>query len=225
MRWHDLLFAHWPVSVGALRSLIPAKLAIDCFDGVAWLGVVPFRMSHIRPRLLPAVPWLSAFLELNVRTYVILDGKPGVWFFSLDAANPVAVRGARRCFHLPYYDASMVLRNAADGWLTYRSLRTHSNSPPAEFGGRYRPTDIAFLAPRGSLDAWLTDRYCLYAADPAGRVYRGDIDHAPWPLQPAEAEIDVNNMTAQIGLTLPDTKPLLHFARRLDVVAWNLAAT
>ena len=100
--WHDLVFAHWPVSVDQLRPLIPPGLQIDTYDGQAWIGVVPFRMSGIRPRLLPAVPWLSAFPELNVRTYVVADDKPGVWFFSLEAANLVAVTIARWWYCLLY---------------------------------------------------------------------------------------------------------------------------
>src|SRR6266508_3536850 len=107
MQWHDLLFMHWPVNRDALRRYIPPRLEIDTFDGSAWIGVVPFRMSGVVPRLLPPVPYLSAFPELNVRTYVSAEGKPGVWFFSLDAGNPIAVEAARDVFHLPYYNAQM----------------------------------------------------------------------------------------------------------------------
>jgi uncharacterized protein YqjF (DUF2071 family) len=219
MRWHDLLFAHWPVKPDVLRSYIPASLAIDTFDGTAWIGVVPFRMSEVVPRLVPPIPWLSAFPELNVRTYVIAEGKPGVWFFSLDAGNPIAVELARDAFHLPYYNARMSCRRA-QGIIEYSSVRTHRNAPPAAFQGQYRPTGPAYEARLGALESWLTDRYCLYSANRDGVTWRGDIDHAPWPLQPAEADIGHNTMTAQIGLTLPDTKPLLHFAEHLEVVAW-----
>ena len=110
MRWHDLLFMHWPVNVASLRRLIPAALDLDLWNGQAWLGVVPFRMSDVAPRGIPAMPWLSAFPELNVRTYVKTEDKPGVWFFSLDATNPVAVRVARSAFHLPYFDARIAIR-------------------------------------------------------------------------------------------------------------------
>src|SRR5262249_36943564 len=110
MSWHDLLFLHWPVPVDSLRPHIPAALAIDTFEGSAWLGVVPFRMSGVRPRYMPKAPWVSAFPELNVRTYVSIGGKPGVWFFSLDAANPIAVWLARATFHLPYMHARMASR-------------------------------------------------------------------------------------------------------------------
>src|ERR1700674_1035433 len=93
--WPDLLFAHWPVDAEKLRALIPERLEIDTFDGRAWLAVVPFRMTNVRLRGTPAVPWLSAFPELNMRTYVTYDGEPGVWFFSLDAGNSLAVAIAR----------------------------------------------------------------------------------------------------------------------------------
>jgi uncharacterized protein YqjF (DUF2071 family) len=219
MEWHDLLFAHWPFPAEAIRPLIPAPLALDTFDGAAWLGVVPFMMRGTRPRGVPSLPWISAFPELNVRTYVTAGGKPGVWFFSLDAANPLAVRAARLTFRLPYYDARMRYRRDGDG-VEYGSERTHRLAPPARFAARYRPTGPVFRSAPGSLERWLTERYCLYAADHHGHAWRGEIHHLPWPLQPAEAEIEENTMTAQIRLALPARDPLLHFARRLDVEAW-----
>lgn len=232
MRWHDLLFAHWPLAPDALRPHIPAGLTLDTYDGRAWLGVVPFRMSGVRPRGVPALPWFSAFPELNVRTYVTASGKPGVWFFSLDAANLVAVEGARRVFHLAYFHAQMRCIEKV-GWIEYRCRRTDrrpaSGQPLARrfdgdgrFEGRYRPTGEVFHAQPGTLDYFLTERYCLYAADGRGRVYRGDIHHAPWPLQRAQAEISVNTMAAADGFTLPDAPPLLHFARRQEVLAWGI---
>ncbi len=123
--WHDLLFAHWKVDAAVLRPHVPAELEVDTFEGQSWLGVVPFRMSGVRLRWTPALPWLSAFLELNVRTYVTAQGKPGVWFFSLDAANPVAVAAARLSFHLPYFKARMTCGDV-DGWIQYQSERTRS---------------------------------------------------------------------------------------------------
>lgn len=219
MRWHDLLFMHWPVPATAIRSYIPPSLTIDTFEGWAWIGVVPFRMADVAPRFVPAVPWLSAFAELNVRTYVTVGGKPGVWFFSLDAANPVAVEAARDVFHLNYYNAWMRCDRHGDA-VEYQSTRRHRGAPPATLSARYRPTGPVYHSvPRG-LEAFLTERYCLYAANRRGRVWRGEIHHARWPLQPAEAEIEDNTMTQQIGLALPNTQPLLHFTRRLDVVGW-----
>lgn len=220
--WHDLVFAHWPVAVGQLRPLIPPGLQIDTYEGQAWIGVVPFRMSGVRPRLLPAVPWLSAFPELNVRTYVTADDKPGVWFFSLEAANPVAVAVARRWYLLPYFYARMSCRAEGAG-IVYTSQRIHRGAPMANFGGQYVPTGEIFHARHGSLEYWLTERYCLYVADAQQRLYRGEIDHPPWPLQLAEATIRENTMTLALGIRLPEVPPLLHFARRQDVVVWSLA--
>jgi len=220
MRWHNLLFMHWPLPPQVLRPHIPAPLRLDTLDGAAWIGIVPFQMRGVTARLLPSLPGLSAFCELNVRTYVTIDGKPGVWFFSLDAANALAVRGARLAFHLPYYDAHM--RCVTEGRIVrYSSARTHRLVPPADFTASYRPTGPPAFARPDTLEDWLTARYALYAASRHGRVWRGDIDHAPWPLQPAEAELEYNTMVAPLRLALPDVPPLLHFARRLDVVAWN----
>jgi uncharacterized protein YqjF (DUF2071 family) len=223
MQWHDLLFMHWPVPPAVMHALIPLALALETFDGAAWLGITPFRMAGARPRWVPPLPWLSAFPELNVRTYVTAEGKPGVWFFSLDASNPLAVRGARTLFHLPYYDAAMTAE-CDGGVVRYTSRRTHRDAPSAAFAGRYRPSGPVYHAAVDSLEYWLTERYCLYAADRRGRVWRGDIHHARWPLQPAEADIACNTMAEPLRLSLPPGAPLLHFAPRLDVVAWALEA-
>ncbi len=222
--WHDLLFAHWPVDPALLRPSIPPPLQLDTVSGQAWVGVVPFRMSGIQLREVPlAVPWLSAFPELNVRTYVTAPGgeRPGVFFYSLDAANPIAVALARAWYHLPYFYARMICRRTGD-WVSYTSLRRHPGAAAADMVGQYRPTGPVFRAAPGSLEDWLTARYCLYRADGRGRVYRGDIDHDPWPLQPAEAELHLGTLATQHGIHLPDTPPLLHFSRRLAIRAWTL---
>jgi uncharacterized protein YqjF (DUF2071 family) len=221
MRWHDVLFMHWPVPPDRLRSHIPAPLSIDTFEGMAWVGVVPFRMTGVRPRAVPSLPWLSAFPELNVRTYVTTAGKPGVWFFSLDAANRMAVRLARLLFHLPYYDARMSSERIG-GRVHYASHRTHRGAPAAAFRATFQPIGPIYHAAPGRLDHWLTERYCLYTTDRRGQLWRGDIHHPRWPLQPAAAEVEVNTMTQPIALRPPDTPPLLHFAQRLEVVAWTL---
>jgi uncharacterized protein len=217
--WHDLLFAHWPVDAAKLRALIPEKLAIDTFEGQAWLAVVPFRMSGVRLRWTPAAPWLSAFPELNVRTYVTRDGKPGVWFFSLDAGNSLAVAIARDWFHLPYFRARMRC-SERDGWIEYTSERTHSRAPTAVLKGRYRPVSPSNISRPGSLEHFLTERYCLYSVDGRGRIIRGEIHHPPWPLQRAEAKFDLNTMASSIELAL-EPPPLLHFAKRQDVLVWQ----
>lgn len=218
--WRDLLFAHWPVPVERLRPLIPAPLCIDTYGGQAWIGVIPFHMTGVGPRWLPALPWFSAFPELNVRTYVVVGDRPGVWFFSLDAGNPLAVALARLWYHLPYFNARMSVR--VDGeWIQYSSQRVQKGDPVARFRGRYRPRGSSFASAPGSLDHWLTERYCLYSADAGQRVYRAEIHHPPWSLQRAEARVDRNTMTVPIGIELPNVPPLLHFSRRQDAVAWS----
>jgi uncharacterized protein YqjF (DUF2071 family) len=217
--WHDLLFAHWAVDVAMLRPHIPAKLEIDTFDGQAWLGVVPFSMTGVRLRWTPPLPWLSAFPELNVRTYVTAQRKPGVWFFSLDAANALAVAAARLTFHLPYFRAGMKCREAG-GWIEYQSHRSHSGAAEAEFKARYRGVGEFFQSHPGTLAHFLTERYCLYSASSNGQVYRGEIHHPPWLLQVAEAKFMENSMAEAAGLRLPGELPLLHFASRQGMVAW-----
>jgi uncharacterized protein YqjF (DUF2071 family) len=216
--WHDLLFAHWRVDREAIAPLLPSELTLDTYEGDAWVGVVPFRMSGIRLRGLPPIPGTSAFPELNVRTYVTHGNRPGVWFFSLDATNPLAVAVARTWFHLPYYRARMRCDAKGEG-IDYESRRTHRGAPAGEFRARYGPTGPAYSSVRGTLEHWLTERYCLYAQASRGLV-RGEIHHLPWPLQPAWAEIEANSMAAAAGITLPNAAPLLHFARRIDVPCW-----
>jgi uncharacterized protein YqjF (DUF2071 family) len=218
--WHDLLFAHWEVPLASLRELVPEKLEIDTFQGSAWVSVVPFRMSRVRLRATPALPWLSHFPELNVRTYVVRDARPGVWFFSLDAANCVAVEIARRWFHLPYFRARMSLRDNGE-WLDYESRRTHGGARTADLRCQYRPVADPQPAAPGTLGHFLTERYCLYAADPQGHLYRSEIHHAPWSLQLAEANFARNSMVAAVGIDLLATPPSLHFSRRQDVVVWR----
>jgi uncharacterized protein YqjF (DUF2071 family) len=219
MRWLDLLFAHWPVLAETLRPLVPDGLELDTYDGQAWLGIVPFQMADLAPRFLPAPPGLGAFPELNVRTYVRRGERHGVWFLSLDAGSRLAVEGARAAFHLPYFRARMSSDTEA-GWVEYRSERIDARGPGARFEGRYRPAGPVALAPAGSLEAFLTDRRGLYAADGAGRLSWSAIRHPPWPLQAAEAEIRANTMAAAHGIELPSVAPLLHFAKRLDVNGW-----
>lgn len=234
--WGKLLFAHWTVPIELVRGLIPnpETIELDTFDGQAYVGVVPFAMSHVRPRFAPSVPWLSNFLELNVRTYVKAGGLGGVYFFSLDAANPVAVAIARALFHLPYYNAAMTqkLELAAEPggcqqsqfkWISYESRRTHAGAEALCFKGRYRPLGPIEPAQKGSLEAFLTERYCLYTCDGQGRVFRGNIHHEPWPLQRAEAEIAVNTMGEPYGFDLSGP-PLLHYAETIDTVEWPLSA-
>lgn len=219
MTWSELLFAHWPIESDVVASLLPDGVTLDTRDGKAWVGVVPFLMSNIGPRWCPPIPGLSRFLELNVRTYVTINGKPGVWFFSLDAASRVAVRVARATFNLPYMDATMSIDCDADGTIDYRSRRTHRGEPPAEFEAKYAATGDFFAAQPGTLEHWLTARYCLYSANRRGYIFRGEIDHRPWTLARATYEERTNTMGTPLGFEFVG-EPHLLFAKPIDVKAW-----
>jgi uncharacterized protein YqjF (DUF2071 family) len=215
--WNDLLFAHWPVDAAALRPLVPASFEIDLFDHQAWLGVVPFHMSNVAPRLVPSLPFVSAFPELNVRTYVRAGDKPGVYFFSLDAASAVAVTAARTLLNLPYFTADMTVTPLGGG-ISYRSRRT--SEPHAELIAEYRGLGDRRPPLPGTLEHFLTERYCLYAVNHRFVAYRLEIHHPPWALESATAEISRNTMADAAGVRLPSIEPLLHFAKRQDMVCW-----
>lgn len=217
--WHSLLFAHWAVEGDLMRRLVPAAFDVDLFDGRAWVGIVPFHMTNVAPRFVPALPWVSEFPELNVRTYVRVGDRPGVFFFSLDAGSALAVHTARTLLNLPYYSASMTVTPRPEG-IAYESRRDASGRP-AEFRAVYGPAGEVFTAARGSLEYFLTERYCLYHLTRRGHPYRLEIHHPPWPLQPAHADVIRNTMAEVNGLTLPARPPLLHFSQRQDVVTWS----
>jgi uncharacterized protein YqjF (DUF2071 family) len=213
--WCDLLFAHWPIDPAVVRAFVPPVLDLDLFEGTTWVSVVPFRMTGVMRRPWPDLPWVSAFPELNVRVYVTHGDKPGVWFLSLDATNPLAVWTARRFFHLPYHRARISIVEGG-GWIRYVSRRGD-----ARFDARYRPTSGISRARKGTLEHWLTERYCLYAQAPDGSVWRTEVHHAPWPLQAAVAAIAENTMLASHGLPIETPPACVQFSRRIDVVMWR----
>jgi uncharacterized protein YqjF (DUF2071 family) len=215
--WRNLLFAHWRIAPEALRERVPPRFELDTFDGSAWIGVIPFWMTDIAPRGLPPMPGLSRTLELNVRTYVRHNGRSGVYFFSLDAEELPVVLGARWFYHLPYYHAEMSMQVGEAERIEYSSRRC---SGGAALQASYGPAGMPELSKPGSIDRWLTERYCLYTVDSSDRAWIAEIHHAPWPLQPAWAEIASNTMTVPIGLELPRESPLLHYARELRVLVW-----
>jgi hypothetical protein len=226
-RWNDLLFAHWPVPLDDIAKLLPPGLAVDTFDGYAWVGVVPFWMDRVRTRAIGnrcvTVPGTAEFCELNLRTYVRsqVTGLRGVYFFSLDAASALAVLGARTLFHLPYFLANMHRRTESDGTIEYNSRRLLTRHS-IRFEARYRSLgEISAPSVPGTLEHFLTERYCLFTPH-AGRMLVGHIHHLPWPLQAAEAEIRINDLPRAHGITLPDRPPVLHFARELHVYLWPL---
>jgi hypothetical protein len=210
--WDDLCFLHWRVDPDELRRHLPESVELDVFDGAAWLGVVPFTISSLRVRGLPPLPPVASFHELNVRTGVTVDGKPGIWFFTLDASSRVAVELAKRLYLLPYLHAR-ISSEREDGWVHYDLSR-----PGGAFSGRYRGTGDAFHADPGSLEWFLAERYCLYTEN-GDRRYRAEIHHRPWELQLGEAPIDANTMSP---VPLPDDQPHVLFALRQDTVIWPL---
>jgi uncharacterized protein len=219
-KWRNLLFAHWPVPVDVLRPYIPRALSLDTFDGSAWIGVTPFVLDGLRFRPLPPVPGISRFAEINVRTYVTAGDKPGVFFFSLDAASRAAVLGARITYGLPYFFTHALVDSIADG-INYRCTRDDRRGHPATFRAQYRPSERVFNAEPGTIEYFLTERYCLYAVRRRNRIWRAEIDHVDWPLQIAQAEIGTNTMAAAAGIDLPDQPTLLHFSRFIDVQVWR----
>jgi hypothetical protein len=217
--WLDLLFAHWAVPAEQLGRLLPPALELERFRGRAYIGVTPFRLTALRARGTLPLPLVSSFLELNVRTYVSFAGKPGIWFFSLDASSRLAVAAARRAYKLPYFHAAITAVARGDG-LDYACTRSEAERPYV-FEGHYRPVGSVAPPAPGTIEHFLVERYCLYAVDEGGALHRAEIHHAPWPLQAAEARIELNTM-APTGVAVPDEPPLVHFSRRQDVVIWPL---
>ncbi|TJY41147.1 DUF2071 domain-containing protein [Cohnella pontilimi] len=218
--WHDLLFAHWPVRADQLMPLLPRGLDLDLWEGEPWISISPFYITGLRLRGLPPLPFTSRFPELNVRTYVTCNGRPGIFFFSLDAGNRIAVEAARVLFRLPYFRANMTVRRTEEN-VRYFSSRKDSRGQAAMFSATYKAADPhPFHALPDTLLHWLTERYCLYTTDAHGRILEGDIHHLPWQLQKAELRTERNTMTEALGIRLPDVDPLLTFTKRLEVLFW-----
>jgi uncharacterized protein YqjF (DUF2071 family) len=223
-RWNDLLFAHWPVPVGQMAALLPDGLQVDTFQGSAWLGIVPFWLDRIKIRGVPPVPGARSFPDLNLRTYVRdqFTGTPGIYCFSLDASNLLAVAVARIFYHLPYHWAEMRIEQRSEREFSFYSRRRFS-AQPVLFQARYRglgPTRKLAENRSGTLEYFLTERYCLFTSNRAGQPIRANIHHVSWPLEEAEAEIEQNDLPSAIGIRLPDQEPVLHYSRRLAVYIW-----
>jgi hypothetical protein len=217
-RWNDLLFLHYAVEPERLRALVPEVLTLDTYKQRAWVSITPFWINHLRPPGVPSVPWFSRFSEVNVRTYVSFGGKPGVYFFSLDASNLSAVWGARVFYRLPYWQAFIKIKGRGSARIEYACKRQHGPKP-AELRCTYAPEPLAFHARAGSLEHFLTERYCLYAFN-RKRLYRGEIHHLPWDLQPVQVEIAENTMAQPTGLKLGPDPDLAYFSRELKVLFW-----
>ena len=221
--WGDLLFMHWPVPVAVLQPYLPPRLQLDTYDGLAWLAVVPFRMSKVRTRFSPPVPGANEFLELNVRTYVHLDGVPGVWFFSLDATNALAVWVARTVFNLPYLRANMRLESAGAQLHEFSAQRTHAGAPAAHFRATWQVGPPLPPAEPGSLAFFLTERYCLYTSNQAQtKLYQGRVAHEPWPLATAQVLHYESSLIESQGLPTPAGSPVVHAGGPVGVELWPM---
>ena len=218
-RWNDLMFLHYALPPEVVRALVPDVLTLDIYEKRAWVSVTPFWINHLRPPGVPSLPWISHFAEINVRTYVSYGGRPGIFFFSLDASNLSAVWGARIFYRMPYWQASMKVAGKGSARIDYASKREHGPKP-AELKCSYGPVSRRrFEARPGSLEHFLTERYCLYAISKK-RLYRGEIHHLPWQLQEANLEMRENTMAHPAGLQLPAQPELVYFSRELKVLFW-----
>ncbi len=217
--WDELLFAHWRVPTDQMASLIPKEFEVDIYDNSAWVGVVPFVMRKVRFAKTPLMPYLSEFLELNVRTYVRYKGEPGVYFFSLDASNPLAVDGARISYSLPYYNARMRKRQI-DDWSLYESRRDDKRGEDCQLKVLYRPTPDVIDATKDpdGLPYFLTERYRLFTKK-GDDIYKAEVHHPPWPLQLAEAQFTVNTMLSPLGINTQD-EPVLYYSHQLLTLEW-----
>lgn len=217
--WHHVLFAHWRVEYEQIQSVLPPSLTLDLFVGSPWVSIVAFETRGFRPRGLPAVPGLSNFPEINLRTYVLHDNKPGIYAFSLDTNNLPTVYGARWLFHLNYYRAKMSLR-VKNERVWFDHMRKAPAEQTAEFHAQYWPTSEARPTEPGTLAAWLCERYCIYSVDKQQRVYETEINHPAWCLQPAELQLEANTLGQPWGLNLEKMPALVHYSQYQPVIFW-----
>lgn len=210
--WNEHVFLHWPFEPAQLERLLPGSVELETYDGAAWLGVTAFLLTSLRLRGLPPLPGISSFPEVSVRTYVTRYGKPGLWYFALDAGSTLAVEAAKRVYRLPYARSQM--RYVREG----SRVHLESARAGAAFSADYGGVGDAFTAEPGSLDGFLTERYCIYTED-GGRAYRAELHHPPWRLQRGVATVDVNTFTP---MPLPAPPAHVLYAERQDAVVWPL---
>lgn len=216
-RWGHLLYLHYRVAPDQLRGLLPAPLELDEFEGSAFVSVIPLHMEHVHLRDLFAVPGTANFAEVNVRTYVVHNGVPGVYFLSIDAASRFASFVARSTFHLPYSRASMTFEHS-DG--SYEMRSTRAGATPVTFEATYRPTGRTVEQPPGSETRFLAERYCMYVIGRSGRLLRGDISHLPWTITTVEASITRNDLLAANGVTPLEEQPIAAYSEGSDARCW-----
>ncbi len=218
--WNDLLFAHWKIPKEILEPLVPKPLNLQQFNGETFIGVVPFKMEGVTRRPLPHLPWVSNFCELNIRLYVEYQNKPGVFFLSLDATNPLAVWAGRKLFHLPYKRAKMSVHQEKETFI-FKSIRKEKGDN-SKLAISYQSISEVFEAQQGTLDYFLTERYCLYSISANGDLFRVEVHHRPWPLERALCEIEENTLFKNLSLPIHNAPDTLHFSRGVDIIAWGL---
>jgi uncharacterized protein YqjF (DUF2071 family) len=221
--WHHLLFLHWEVPAAELQKLIPPQLTIDTFDGKAYVGLVPFTLSGVRPVMTPPLPWISSFHEVNVRTYVHRDGRdPGIWFFSLDASSMIAVAAARAAYKLPYFQSDIEFAAAKE--ISFASKRNDERGTmPANGHFRYKPTDgVVTNAAPGTIDYFLLERYVLYSRDEDHNLFRARVYHQPYPMQRVDVlELDETLIWAA-GIKRSESVASRHYASEVNVKVYPL---
>jgi len=220
--WHDLLFAHWPVDIKQLQALVPEQLELDVWEGTAWLSAASFNVNNMRIRYLPPLPYIKSFRELNIRTYVRYKGIPGIYFFSLDASNLLAVQCAKMA-GLPYLHANIILNKSLQSECYFKSERIdrHSQSHYAIFEAEYLPDNKIFYAEAGTLTYWLAERYRMYYMK--NEVMAIDLHHLPWPLQQVQLNIQQNSALTQLAPQIAFTAPPMHtYTRKLDALVWPM---
>jgi len=221
--WRSLLFAHWRVEPERIQQTLPPGLRVDTYDGWAYIGIVPFLMRNIRPWWSPCLPWFSNFLELNVRTYVHdALGQPGVWFYSLDCDQPVAVWGARKFYHLPYRHAAMSAPQI-EATTDYRSQVKRTS---LRCDVRYALAREEREAVPGSLEFFLVERYLLFAAATDGSLYTGQVYHRPYPIVTATVDNWHSTLLTELDFGVDESKPeLLSGSHGVDVEVFALEAS
>ena len=223
-RWNDLLFAHWQVPASSIAPLLPEGLEVDTFQASAWLGAMPFWMDRIKVRGVPPIPGARSFPDLILRTYVREErtGTPGGYSLSLDSSNLLAVAAGRAFFHLPYHLAEMRIEQRTEREFAFYSRRRFA-SRPVLFKARYRglgPSRKLAEIQSGTLEHFLMERSCLFSSNRFGQPIRANLHQASWSLEEAQAEIELNDLAAAMGIKLPDQEPVLHYSRRLAVYVW-----
>ncbi|MGG1398021.1 DUF2071 domain-containing protein [Bacillus salipaludis] len=219
--WSNILFLHWPIPLNILRPHIPSSLQIDTFNGSAWIGVIVFVLEGIFPRGISSISLTPKFPEMNVRTYVTCDGKPGIYFLSIDVENWASLKIAKRWFHLPYYSAQVSFRKEGQSFHIHSSRNGNFNTP-ITFKGKYVPVSEVYFPKEGTLDHWLTERYCLYSSNNGDNIYCGEIHHLPWPLQKAEMEIFRNTLLSPFHFDISEVDPIVHFSTGVESLMWNI---